>query len=186
MGEVLFHDLRRNKSDWDGMPTGKQIEKCRGELGWTQEHLSQIAEKFGFPITQQQISSLEKGIDHEPTKPGYKNVKRLAKDPNPLAPGFDSNISYPHRLKILFFRLGFIFPDAETVVRVNADNFVFWIKEAAEQAGFESSFDGTDPKRDDERLWKNVRHYVERFFPELKSYSKRSSEEFRAILDEPL
>jgi hypothetical protein len=152
-------------------------------LGWNQSKLAKIITDFGFPIAQQEISLLVNGRESVPTKSGFREVRRKAKDPHWLTGLSDRDIPYRVRVKLVLYRLGFVFPDAKTVLWTDPNLFDFWIKEAASQAGHESNFDGSDNERDSERLWKNVHHYVERLYPDLNSQAQKSADEFRDLLD---
>jgi len=183
MSDLTLVDLRRPRTVDDSLPTGPQIEKCIQALGWNQTKLADFVTRFGFPVTQQEISLLIKGGESVPTKPGFKEVRRKAKDPHWMTGLNDSGISYRARIRLFLYRKGFLFPDSKTVFRCDPDLFDFWVKDAASQAGFESNFDGSNSEYDEERLWKNVRHNAERIYPDLHSLASKSAQELREILD---
>lgn len=113
---VQFIDARK-KIQTDEVPTGEQVEALRKKLNWSQEALANHMTKAGLPISQSEISLIERGSESQPTKAGYKNTHDPTK-PKFLGNGYHG---YRERLRLFFLRHGVVFVDDCTVLISSID-----------------------------------------------------------------
>lgn len=113
---ISFIDAR-TKSSSDTLPNGEQIKEIRKKLGWSQEKLSDLMKKAGLPISQSEISLIERGRESQPVKAGYKETH------DPTKPKFlgKSYHGYRERLRIFFLRHGVVFLDDSRILISNID-----------------------------------------------------------------
>lgn len=108
---IEFIDARKGSSG-EALPTNEQIREIRNRLGWSQELLASKMTKHGLPISQTEISVIERGGESEPTKFGYKETR------DPTRSWFEGKgyHTYRERIKLFFMRNGVIFIDNNKIL----------------------------------------------------------------------
>lgn len=108
---IDFIDARASKAASDA-PTGEQVKALREKLGWSQSVLADNMSKAGLPISQSEISLIERGGESQPVKAGYKETHDPTR-PKFLGRGYHG---YRDRLRLFFLRHGVIFIDQDRVL----------------------------------------------------------------------